>query len=1032
MKYCIIILVISLTIETAYTQYPDEKNFTLISIEQGLPHKQVNDIVQDHYGYLWLATRQGLGRYDGNLFQHFYSDSNSNSLPQDDISKFKWLDKQQLAAITSTGVHIINTTNMKTRNLIIPPGELKYVSKVNNVIDLATDTFGNVHILTRSGFYKFNNRDELVYRYDAYKKEETENAFVFGNSMARAGEDEFLLNASTGLYLFESATNTMILASKCSSPFYRQVAAESDKPRFLYSDDSALVLFTGFTSEIIHYNKRSKKRYSILLPLTSFDKFDWRSRVFKINDTLFAISDKQSGFYLIRYDPIGDVFNFDPHLYFKDYFCSSLLLDHNGTLWVGTNNGLFRENKSSIIEKAVIPFPRFNSPKKDLYLTSIIVANDKIFAGGYEAGVLVLDKQTMAPLKQVNLDSYWKSSNIIHNFLDDNDDTLLIGTNGPLLWINTKNYTTGQVKLPNWSNGNWISGLFKDSRNNFYVCYTDSGKFYFRSKDKKDFTVKIHPEKYFRVVIPSSIAEDSEGNVWFSGHGISRYNYQLGQFDLLLDSFPKIKTPRKEATGAQFDPEGNMYFGVTGNGLIIYNPVHKKFQQLTRSDGLPDNNIKAVILIDDKLWMGTESGLANYDIKKKVISSFGINDGMPTDGFSALSFYFDTTDQKLYCGFNSTIVRFDPKMLVKNSSPPLFFIENIAINGKEILHHPGDRIALPYKQNNFVLTLGAVNFTDHYLQRFAYRFVKTGNEPWNEIGTQRNIIFSNLAPSHYTLQIKVFDKNNSWPEQIREIKIVIEPPFWQTIWFFILIGLIVFSLIYYLQRRRINRITHNANVDKQLMLTEMKALHAQMNPHFIFNCLNSIREMILNSENEQASLYLSKFARLIRITLNQSAKQFVSLTDTTDYLKRYLEMEKIRNIHFTYTIDIADDLNPGEIILPPMLIQPFIENAIWHGGSAKKNMEVNISFRKEGNELICMVDDDGIGIEESLKKKENLHAEQSVGIANIKQRISLLNEKYDLQSSITIEDKSKLPARGTGTIVTLHLPIKTNENLWTT
>ena len=190
--------------------------------------------------------------------------------------------------------------------------------------------------------------------------------------------------------------------------------------------------------------------------------------------------------------------------------------------------------------------------------------------------------------------------------------------------------------------------------------------------------------------------------------------------------------------------------------------------------------------------------------------------------------------------------------------------------------------------------------------------------------------------------------------------------------------------------------------------------------------------MILNNENEQASLYLSKFARLIRITLNESSKQFVSLSDTIDYLERYIEMEKIRSSHFTYTIDIAKDLNPVEIMVPPMLIQPFIENAIWHGSSHKKNMDIHISFSKKGNELICVIDDNGVGIEASLKRKEKPAHEPSVGIANIKQRISLLNEKYKLQSTITIIDKLTLPEKNsTGTIVTLHLPIKTNESLWT-
>jgi LytS/YehU family sensor histidine kinase len=238
------------------------------------------------------------------------------------------------------------------------------------------------------------------------------------------------------------------------------------------------------------------------------------------------------------------------------------------------------------------------------------------------------------------------------------------------------------------------------------------------------------------------------------------------------------------------------------------------------------------------------------------------------------------------------------------------------------------------------------------------------------------------------------------------------------------------AVLYYLHRSRINHIIQKTDVDKQLAQTEMKALHSQMNPHFIFNCLNSIREMILNNENEQASLYLSKFARLIRITLDHSSRAFVSLEDTIDYLKRYLEMEHIRKSNFSYNIDVDENLLAAEIFLPPMLIQPFIENAIWHGAIPDKELHLDLKFKREQDALVCIIDDDGMGIEISLKNKEPELNYHSVGISNIKQRIHVLNEKYNLQSTIEIRDKSAIHSNGdTGTIVSLHLPIKTNEPL---
>jgi LytS/YehU family sensor histidine kinase len=217
-----------------------------------------------------------------------------------------------------------------------------------------------------------------------------------------------------------------------------------------------------------------------------------------------------------------------------------------------------------------------------------------------------------------------------------------------------------------------------------------------------------------------------------------------------------------------------------------------------------------------------------------------------------------------------------------------------------------------------------------------------------------------------------------------------------------------------------------ANLDKLIAQTEMKALHAQMNPHFIFNSLNSIREMILNNENHEASRYLSKFAHLIRITLDQSRQPAISLRDSMDYINRYVEMEKIRNSRFHFSMQADAALELDETVLPPMLIQPFIENAIWHGTNGDgKMIDINVTFTRLGDLMACSIEDNGIGIAHSLQRKSNGDQHQSVGIDNIKNRIELLNRKYEMQSTITIEDKGD-SGNGciSGTLVTITLPLE--------
>jgi len=240
---------------------------------------------------------------------------------------------------------------------------------------------------------------------------------------------------------------------------------------------------------------------------------------------------------------------------------------------------------------------------------------------------------------------------------------------------------------------------------------------------------------------------------------------------------------------------------------------------------------------------------------------------------------------------------------------------------------------------------------------------------------------------------------------------------------------VLLALVYSFYKWRIAQIRKRADLDKLLSQTEMKALHAQMNPHFIFNSLNSIREMILNNENHEASRFLSKFAHLIRITLDQSRQQVISLRNSMDYINRYVEMEKIRNSRFHFAMQADPDLELDETILPPMLIQPFIENAIWHGTNGDgKMIEIKVDFAKQGERLVCTIEDNGVGIDHSLKSKINGDQHQSVGIANIKNRIDLLNQKYGMKSSITVKDKSEPGNRAlSGTLVTITLPLEMTE-----
>jgi len=428
--------------------------------------------------------------------------------------------------------------------------------------------------------------------------------------------------------------------------------------------------------------------------------------------------------------------------------------------------------------------------------------------------------------------------------------------------------------------------------------------------------------------------------------------------------------------------------------------------------------------------MFTANGPGYFDILNSQYVVFSHNDGLPEIPVSTYFFADDATDGSVWFACKNILCKIPSRPALDYIKAPVLNITALSILNDTTLNYPSKKISLDHTQDNINIFFSAVNYIDPENMQFFYRIKNKKDSSWIEAGDQQNILLTNISPGSYEMEIRVAANDNKWSEQIKELEIDVRSPFWKTPFFFISVALIIVLIAYYLYRYRIRQIKQRANIDKQLAQTEMKALHSQMNPHFIFNCLNSIREMILNNENEQASLYLSKFARLIRITLDHSSRSFVSLEDTVDYLKRYLEMEQIRKSNFSYTIDVDESLQAGEIFLPPMLIQPFIENAIWHGAIPDKELHLNLKFKREQEALVCIIDDDGMGIETSLKNKEPELNYQSVGISNIKQRIHVLNEKYNLKSTVEINDKSSLLLNGdTGTMVTLHLPIKTNESV---
>jgi tetratricopeptide (TPR) repeat protein len=237
--------------------------------------------------------------------------------------------------------------------------------------------------------------------------------------------------------------------------------------------------------------------------------------------------------------------------------------------------------------------------------------------------------------------------------------------------------------------------------------------------------------------------------------------------------------------------------------------------------------------------------------------------------------------------------------------------------------------------------------------------------------------------------------------------------------FLLLCGITAFLLY----RNKIKQATLNAELERKMSDAILSSLLAQMNPHFIFNCLGSIKQMILENEQGNANNYLNKFAKMIRLSLEYSRRPYVTVKEKLEYLDNYLQMELLRFDHsFSYRIEVDENICTEEVGVPPMMIQPLVENAIWHGLMNKPgDRELFIRYKLHGDKLICEIEDNGIGvIQGNLRPK---HGHQSFGIENIRRRLTLLNEKYHLNCCLQIRDRSEFDRNESGTLAILTLPV---------
>ncbi|MBL7737938.1 MAG: histidine kinase [Chitinophagaceae bacterium] len=1213
-RHILILLFVSL-LQAGYLpgQELAEDRFDHYTTAKGMSHNAVTAIAQDSAGYMWIGTSYGLNRFDGTRFVQFRSNSDSLSLPANDVAGMNWLDDRRLA-VFSGGVHIEDTKTGLARNVLIPYHNKQYQFKYNMIVNAMGDKEGHVYILSRSGFYHYDKNYTLVSRFDFYSEEEVPvTHFYFGRGLFELDKNRLLIVSIGGLFIYDKGKKQVRKMGHSDCPLFDEFSEYPAKDcQFFQPAPGKFIVLKSDSDTILYIDVAANKKTVSRSPLSLLrTEFGWRSKLAMISDTIFYITGHNSGFFKMQLNSASGALKLYPAKYFGAYLCTGLLKDKDRSLWVATSRGLFRQNpRRAFLQVAALP-AGIEDRFPNIYLDDIFVSGNKVFAGARgDAGLFVFDKKTLQLDKHIffNVEEY--RVNHVRAMARINPSTLMIGTLGPLLSFDEATHKVKKLDPPGWVlPGSWTSDLYRDRKDNIWIS---SGMIYKYSTRTKEFTVIPNLDRLLSV--PFWITEDTAGHIWMAGHGLARYNTVLDSFDLFLDSFPFIKMPDKQIGSMVIDSYNTIWFNSNNNGLTGYDIDKGTYRHFTRSHGLPDDNIASMIVVGNQLWLAGYSGIACLDLRTSQIVSFGKEDGFPEmPVVKGARFFYDEEEAQLYIGYSTAIVRFNPIDILRRKSPPRVFIENLVISNKRNDFLPGHTITTSWRDNEIMITTGSINFSDGYNQGFAYRIYKDETTPWQPAASQPSFNISNLSPGTHRVQVKVFSLDNRWPPQVKEISIVVLPPFWKRDWFIILLFVAVPALLYWfvtwrtgaarkkemekthiqkliaddyksqfeleqisnyfssslagkrttdevlwdVARNLIGRmnyvdcmiylwnedktkmvqkaafgpkgnpeyiashvfdvvpgqgvvgyvmrtmlpvlipdtrkdsryrmdemfrlseicvpIIHNnkllgiidsehhelnyfkerdlkilttiatlignklkqleseqtlevkhlelANINEQLAEAKLVALQAQMNPHFVFNALNSIKRMILDGDNERASRYLSKFALMIRMTLNHSKDAFVTLDESIKYLETYLEMERLRfDDSFTYKIITEDNIDACETAIPSLMIQPLVENAIWHGLlPSADDKKVVIGFSQDQQKITCTIEDNGIGIRQSEKLKQTARpSHQSMGLENLQKRIKIMNEKYDTDCTLEITDLKSTGANGSGTKVILQ------------
>jgi ligand-binding sensor domain-containing protein/two-component sensor histidine kinase len=1008
--------------------------FQQLTQKDGLSSNLVQTMAEDSKGFIWVGTANGLNRLDGYRVKQFYhNETDSSSLADNRVFNLFCDSKGRLWAGTTTGASCLLPGSSQFINYTNQEKAANRRMETEAIPRFYEDEAGRFFLINPTcGIYELNkdlslSKTTIQPTPFLYAGQTTRYFFELyrdslGNEWARAGQRLFLLDKKS-----KTAIRTY--------DFKDQFVHPSGITGFYFLPGNRYFI-TAWNNGLFEFFPETGKLIS--LPQTfSRDKITGNIITWKYNNQPWiCFPSVNSG--LVTSSPdfkSAHVFKQNaelPNSISGNYF-SSCFTDTKNNLWIATNSGLNRV-------KATEPFtilPLVNPGQKPFSAPyngapfAFAQVGDQYWINKRYNGTFVLDTNLTAtqfyfslyPLSATRENATFAA----YEFREWGND-LFITTDSGMVVYNKALRQTSLVFPAAFSRTADLRNMVPLNDEEALVRSYGSGLFVFNFSQKK-FTRYFKNSDSCSTCLPITmnwIGKTRNGRIFLTSadQGLLEYIPATGKFlRLSNEDGPTSGWKIKGLSNFIEDAEGLLWI-TSNDGLFVYDPEKGKVIRHITENSRMGALLK--IVLDDKgnTWASGFSGIWCLIKEKNKWIRFDKEDGLPGNDF--INGLFKDKNGRVWAGVEGGAAVFYPDRLSTSDNQFTVAVTEAAIGGHNagfIEAHGNRQLYVPPGTNNITIDFAITEYLNSRHNHYWYQLAPLMKA--FEENPDGHLNFTGLTPGKYTLYVKGSDRYGNFFSGADQLLIIIQPYWYQTLLFKLLTGLLIAAAVFLFVRWRIAAVRRQARFKQKIAETEMQALRAQMNPHFIFNSLNSIENFIMQNEKRLASDYLNKFARLIRMILDSSRNELVPFAKDMEALQLYIDLEQLRfNNKFSYENHTDPALLNGDYKVPSLLIQPYVENAIVHGlaHSENGNLRLSVQALLENDTIKYIIEDNGIGRQQAAAyNQQNKPHHQSVGLQITADRINIFNDRSTGKGHVIFTDLFDEKNNAAGTRVELTI-----------